>query len=496
MAVVNDISGEVHESASRLTQFIKNNKISTNKSKTGSPYKVLVCKPDHQTITGFELNILKDDISVVSQFSISENSSEHLSEISKNLPIVLVLPKRIYLTRVFELPVSEPGELFEMIRLEAEASLPSDYGSIEVSYRQLPATEEQTTVKPYEVYLLKTSLIDQYIQTLAQQGLQCEYILPSAVFWDLALDQRDETESTGDDLLISPVNGSAYETAHRSRQGGVIVRHLDASAETELRQRLIESVRVMHSEIRLGLDDSGPIRIGYLHQRPPAIHPNGHVQMLDRTPAWSSKRMDSDAAIEPSGLLSMAASVWANHRKDSIWQTVNLVPRSVRHLHQRRTLYRQVGISAACFAGTLGLVWLSLIISTWRYNHQVTKLDESISRIQVEGESVGDRLAQLEAVFNARKTRDDFTNIVVGLHEADKADGELSYSQVDLREDGSLLLRGQAESLALPFELPQQLEKLPSMSNVVLRDAGQAKKGAGSVTEFRVEAVHRRGDKQ
>jgi len=31
---------------------------------------------------------------------------------------------------------------------------------------------------------------------------------------------------------------------------------------------------------------------------------------------------------------------------------------------------------------------------------------------------------------------------------------------------------------------------------VRVRDAGQAKKGAGSVTEFRVEAVHRRGDKQ
>ncbi len=496
MAVVNEISGEVHESASRLTQFIKNNRISTSKSKTGYPYKVLVCKPEHQTITGFELNILKNDISVVHQFSISESTSEHLSEISKNLPIVLVLPKRIYLTRVFELPVSEPGELFEMIRLEAEASLPSDYGSIEVSYRQLPATEEQITVKPYEVYLLKTSLIDQYIQTLAQHGLQCEYILPSAVFWDLALDQRDEVESAGDDLLISPVNGSAFETAHRSRQGGVIVRHLDASAETELRQRLIESVRVMHSETRLGVDDSGPIRIGYLHQRPPAIHPNGHVQMLDRTPAWSSKRVGSETAVEPSGLLSMAAGVWADHRNDSIWQTVNLVPRSVRHLNLRRTLYRQIGFSAACFAGTLGLVWLSLIISTWRYNRQVERLDQSISRIQVEGESVGDRLAQLEAVFNARKTSDDFTHIVVGLHEADKADGELSYSQVDLREDGSLLLRGQAESLALPFELPQQLEKLPSMSNVVLRDAGQAKKGAGSVTEFRVEAVHRREDKK
>ena len=103
-----------------------------------------------------------------------------------------------------------------------------------------------------------------------------------------------------------------------------------------------------------------------------------------------------------------------------------------------------------------------------------------------------DRIEQLRAVRAARSTDRDFYRVLSGLYEA-TPEG-VSYSQVNLGAEGGLHLRGQAESLAMPFLLPERLEAQEAFEQVLLQDAGQVKKAGGSVTEFRIDCRLSRAD--
>ena len=133
------------------------------------------------------------------------------------------------------------------------------------------------------------------------------------------------------------------------------------------------------------------------------------------------------------------------------------------------------------------LCGLALRLGEARCNEAIAELDSAITRIAVDGERVGLKLEQLELMAEAERSRDDFARLISSLDQANPG-AALSYSQVELTDEGAVRLRGQADSLALPFELPQRLEDQAGLRRVSLRDAGQAQRGEGSVTEFRMDA--------
>lgn len=444
---------------------------------------LFVCRADQETIHG--LLAQPGGAIGTNVLSVTERDG---GDAGKYAPIV-VLPRDAYLTRVVRLPRAQPSELRQMIRLEAEATLPPDYGPVEVSFRELePQGVQEATagnIAQYEIYLAKESLVERCVERMRSSGLFPQAILPSAMVWALAL---DGSRSDPDTVLLADAEGGHFETAHRCHDGSVAVRSLSARSESDLRNGLMETLRASAA----ACGGSGQtLTLGWLGTPPPALSTNGHVRIIDRTARLYSGTDASDPKSAGSALLRLAASVLADHADHPSLSTANLVPRSFQAQREERQVCRHLGVGIVCFLGSLVLLVAALEVGTWRYEREVASLGVQIATIQTDGEAVGERLAQLEAVAAARSTRDDFARIVGGLHDASPKDG-LSYSQVDLREDATLLLRGQADSLALPFELPQRLEELPALANVVLRDAGQAKKGAGSVTEFRIEAAHRR----
>jgi len=128
----------------------------------------------------------------------------------------------------------------------------------------------------------------------------------------------------------------------------------------------------------------------------------------------------------------------------------------------------------------------------FRYGRVRRSLGERISAIRAEGQTIGRRIEQLRAVRAARSTDRDFYRVLSGLYEA-TPEG-VSYSQVNLGAEGGLHPRGQAESLAMPFLLPERLEAQEAFEQVLLQDAGQVKKAGGSVTEFRIDCRLSRAD--
>jgi hypothetical protein len=132
----------------------------------------------------------------------------------------------------------------------------------------------------------------------------------------------------------------------------------------------------------------------------------------------------------------------------------------------------------------------SLQIATSRYQRIKTELVGQVDVISSQGQSVGQRIEQLETVRSLRARRHDMAAVLGGLLDATPPG--VTYSQLDLDREGLLRLRGQAESLSLPFLLPEKLSEQPMFESVLLQDAAQVKKAGGSVVEFRLEAKLRR----
>ena len=91
-----------------------------------------------------------------------------------------------------------------------------------------------------------------------------------------------------------------------------------------------------------------------------------------------------------------------------------------------------------------------------RYESKNAQLAADIAAIQTAGAAIGREIDQLKAVRAATSTQNHFVDVLDGLYKATPQG--VSYSQIDLNDDGILRLRAQAKSLSLLLVLPESLE--------------------------------------
>ena len=397
-------------------------------------------------------------------------------DLNRGAEWVGLLPKSKYLIRVISLPTAPLDELREMVRLKTEATLPADYGPIETGFRRLGVSE--VGMEQLEVYAAKRRDVDACVESLGELGGRVVAVLPSASVWVEALVAEDAGRR---DLLMAPSEEDAEgEAAFLNPDGSIAVRHLGQSDTAIGRRTLEESVRAAGS-VRQG--DGGSVGVGWLG---PPLKPV--ITSASGLGWFDDRALLADA--EKLGLGDWLLRL-ADGRVIGGLAEANLMPRSLRLARRRRQAVTRLLVGAVAGLASLGLLVGALKIHTARHVALTQALKAEIAEISADGEAVGWKLAQLEALASARATRNDFAEVLYAVHEASPASG-LSFSHLELETEGMIQMRGQAESLAMPFELPQQLEARDVFSGVLLRDAGQAKKGGGSVTEFRLEARHER----
>jgi hypothetical protein len=170
---------------------------------------------------------------------------------------------------------------------------------------------------------------------------------------------------------------------------------------------------------------------------------------------------------------------------EGLLHTANLLPRRLVLAAKARAVYRTLAVAGASLLLAVVLLYSALQIAIHRYRRVNEDLTERIGRIKAEGEAVGWQIAQLEAVRSLRASSGDLLEIIAGLTEGTPR--EITYSDVELLDSGDIRLHGQAESVSLPFLLPENLQKQPQFKRVVLQSVGQKQQGAGSATDFRMD---------
>jgi hypothetical protein len=392
--------------------------------------------------------------------------------------VVLLLPKSAYLIRQLDVPAGCESEIGSVIRLAAEVLLPPDFDQAEVSYRRI--AQKEATAR-YEVYVIRRDKLAAALSRAAALGVEAQWVLPSAWVHAAVVDRLG-----GVDVLVDH-SPDRTEIALPRGDGGLSVRSVagglkGAPGPTPTGDReLLECIRSLGKPGRTG----GPIRIGWTHQAHRLEELDGkveHCSVLELL--WPGLAADAAQAS-----LAVAACTIAQS-DPRLLAEASLLPAPLRHARQRRRMGKRLKAAAALVAAGLVLTYAALEISNARYRAKRSQLQAQVEKIGTEGEAIGRRIDQLRLVRNLRASRDDLALLLAGLSEA-TPDG-VTYSQIDLAEDGRLRLRGQARSLSLPYLLPGLLKAQPMFDQILLIETGQVKKAGGSVTEFRLEAKLRR----
>lgn len=383
--------------------------------------------------------------------------------------VVLLLPRRDYLVKVLETPEVTADEAARMLPLEVETLLPPDYGAVEVSYRSI---ESRPGRLRWEVYIVRREIIEDQLARLRQVGLAAQFVLPSAVAWAGLLGRAAEV-----DLVVAAAHGVA-EAASKGPGGAVLVRALDDEG------RGVPSASVMVEFLRSVSAGVGrqPLRMAWVGDQPePAL--DGAAEFVELSLEGGGGVADSLLGLACLGACGL------DHQTMSL---ANLVPEESRRRAARMALCRHAAVSAAMLTASMLLVWAAIELRCGQYRGAISQLDRKVSGIRREGETAGRRVSQMLAIRSALDSSRDFYDVIQGL--LDSTPEGVSYNKVELLPTGELLLQGQAQSVSLPFLLPEQLQRQPAFDQVVLKNAGS--KAGGGITEFRVECRLQRGGRR
>ena len=418
----------------------------------------------------------------------TEQGLRAVARLHRKSPIIAILSKSHYVVRTLEIPRVSQREASAILHLEAEAFLPPGFGPAEISYRQLPSEKEG--LERYEVYASRRSALGTYLKSLTDLGLHPSLILPSAVIWSNTLASQEKAAL----LVAHSLDSGGEEVASLRDDGTVLVRTLKNSPAVEgfgMSRGLVEYIRSVLAHSPSG---SLPLNVGWIGEGCPSSAMNGRVVFCDMTRlfARSSPELEEEPLAEPLVHVAALSLVGANAKE--LPRSANLLPRELVHQSTRHSVYKTLSLGVVSVLLGLALVCVALKIAILRYERLSANLAGRIALIETEGEAAGRRIAQLKAIRALVAADSDLFHVVSGLYEATPSG--VTYSHVELTESREIRLRGQAESVSLPFLLPERLERLPMFGQVVLRSVGQRRTGGGSISEFRLECSLERVERE
>jgi hypothetical protein len=402
--------------------------------------------------------------------SLDEAAPRRFPRKLSNAAVIVLLPKSHYLLRFVALPRADQAMVGQMLQMEAEAKLPPEYGPVYVSCREVPTPGQGQ--RAYEAFVARKADIDELVATLTRCGLRPDVLLPSSMIWVEMLGQM-----AAGACVAGQTELDAAEAATLASDGQLLLRNVPLGHSPEDRHEAIaECVRPLIASSAVSATE-------------PVVHWFGGDQPENAGSVTFQRQQDellSDTDDRDYGWVTGAGRALLELADTSVVTAANLLPTSLLESRHRRAVQRRLIAAATLFLASLLAVWSGLRIATARYALEATRLESSISGIRTSGERVGRQIEQMRAVRAALMTREDFTLVIAGLHEGTPAG--VHYNQMSLDDQGRLKVRGYADSLALPFLLPEKLEPLPVFTGVKLIDAGQSKQAGGSVAEFRIEA--------
>jgi hypothetical protein len=387
--------------------------------------------------------------------------------------VVVCLPKSKYLTKTLHIPQVQPDEVAMVLKLEAEAQLPADYGSIEIAYTPL-AGHEENGCRSYWVYICQKEVMDRCLSDLSVDSVMPQMILPGSICWQQFFRQYPDFNA-----VAVPVDENCIEVSFPDTQGRLVTRAVFARPEEGAESRIICCIG---SALGSGFAGDKDFSIGWFAPDQSVQTGSGRIRFVHLPEILRHSVLKEEALFRRHPGPMLAANLLLQDSFGRIESTENLVPSEWLKRFQVHRLYWKTAAGFLAILLGLAVVFAALQISVYRYERSTEQLHSKIERIQQEGLYAGKQIDQLKAVHAAVKTRNDFNDVLLGLYEATPSG--VTYSHIELLRTGEVVLRGNSPSLSSLFLLPERLEKQTLFERVQLVDAGQTSRSGGSIAEF------------
>ena len=390
---------------------------------------------------------------------------------SRKLPAFLILPKSDYLVREVELPAVEQDEVRLALELEVETNVPPRYGDVELSYRRLETRDVGT--HRFVVYVARRAVLEHQLRVARECGLIVRGVIPTALLWDRFV-QRDNAPR----LFVAADDGGMEVASYRQEEGlhlRSFQSHTTADNDTQLHPRFVDYVRSLLAKPHW----NAPLTVEWMGAGCPQINGQSTIRTV-----LCQTLPPSHAEVASRPVLHIAAQTIPGLADDTIAKA-NLLPIAMQKAAGRSRVIRNFAVSGIFVALTVATLLIAMKILILRNERIADELSANIASIRIDGVALERRARDVSTALELNKSRHVLTLIIEALLQATPRG--LTYNHVELSSDGSVRLRGQAQSLSMPFLLPSALEESPRFSNALLRDAALTRRANGAATDFRID---------
>ena len=447
--------------------------------------------------TGELVNVFGQNITGQSDDDIAKAVKLACGHLRAKVPdIICTIPSNLIITKNIEIPSTDPGEIKEIINLQAGRHTPHARDEIIIDYIDVGVYKRSYTKAL--LIIVSHAVIRKYVNILDKAGFRTERVLFAPE--GMALSVLKILRFDGDNSPVSIIHIDEADTDFSVIFKGkvIFVRSIPIGAQHLIHDRERCEVRFA-GEIKSSIE---AYQAEDIEKNPASTIVTGSVEEVkglestlgailpypvkvipyDRNLPILISAVKDNPPCKYVSFLSIIATLFSYGQ-----MKVNLIPEEIR----MRKTFEERGkelIKTGIFALSFFVLMFSIFICKLYFKTSyLERLDRQYKTINTEAEKLEGDFTKISAIKNYLLKRGYPLEILAELYAVIPADIEL----LDIRyeDQTKFTLRGTAESMSSVFSFVDSMEKSKFFRDVKTRYTTTRKKGTKDVTDFEIVCV-------
>lgn len=423
--------------------------------------------------------------------------SSSFDEMGVNCPdVVVVIPTHMVITKNIEIPSTDPGEIQEIINLQAGRHTPYTREEIIVDYINI-GTFKHSYTKALLVIVAKSAVKKQF-DIIFRSGFEPGkvFLASEGMAWSAQKLFKTETQSAPVGMVHVDEECSDFTVVYKNkpifvRNISIGARHLTEEKE-KYQLRLIEELKITREAYQS--ED--------IEQNPQSIVLTGAVEEMDFLQSALSLALAVPVRTMPYfkniALGGAAKKLPASAKKVSFldiiapllaweWMKVDLIPEEVKvrkSIEERAKHLMKTGIYSLTIVVLFFFIFISKIYVKGEY---LKKLENKYGGINIEARELEESFGKITLIRNFQARRGYSLGVLSEMYDMIPPDIELNYIRFD--DQGKFSIRGTAKSMSTVFSFVDRLKRSEYFSVVETRYTTKRKEELKDVVDFEISSM-------
>ena len=443
------------------------------------------------------VNLLNRDIAGLTDAEIPKIIRAGFNDLAAKDPnIINTIPSNLVMTKNIEIPSIDPGEIREIINLQAPRHTPYSREEIIIDYIDIGTYKHSYT--KILLVIVARNVIKRQFEILDKAGIKLESVLlaPESLAWSIPRLLKVETEDSPVSILHIDEGFTDFSIVFKNKV--VFIRSIPIGTQNLLDEKERYEMRFIE-EIKRSLE---AYQAEEIERSPNALVLTGAVEELKdletilnnnlqipakiipyfRNLTISDKALKAASMVRYSSFLNIIAPLigWEEMK-------VNLIPEEIKIKRSFEERGRDL-IKTGIFTLTVFVLIFSILISKIYFKSSYLKnLNNKYQTLNQETEKLERDFSKVSTIRNYLSNRGYSLEVLTELHSVAPLDLELNDIRFD--EQGKFSIRGTAESMSTVFSFVDNMKKSKYFEDVKTKYTTKRKDGLKDVTDFEITAL-------